>query len=255
MNINFKSKHIFVYNQNEYINILNLMKKHSNFEFFFIRYWESGPHIRIRYQGTFPKEIYDYVKKIPPIEFNKDKFLKGFFDGTLTKIDINKMNFFDQNTIHNIKYIREFERYGGVTQINLCEKNFIKSTNFAIKILNYRLSHTMLVTIWLLLIKKTIDSEISKVYIKYINKIFNMKNINSNYISNINNLSTNETVIKNFNKILNYNEWKKLSADFEYWIVKDKRILFSLLHMTANRLGISVTDEFICYNLQGKSYD
>lgn len=251
----FKSKHIFVYNPIEYINILNIIKNSNQVkEFFFIRYWENGPHLRIRYIGIFPIEVEQYVKKLKKIPFNKDIFLNSQFDGKETKINVKKMVIHEQNAIVNIAYKREYDRYGGINQIELCEKNFINSSYFVIKLLNKNISRTLIFIIWFNLIFNIIDNRLAKQYCKYWTKIYTFSNDTLYKNKKIVELSKSRIALKNHKIVKNWLEWKLLEEEFLYWKKNNSRILFSLLHMSANRLGISIEEENTIYKILGDNH-
>ena len=67
----WKSLHIFYYDNHDELlcfGILPIIKKYNIRQFFFIRYWEQGPHIRFRIKtdddGLIEKIIEDIEKYI-----------------------------------------------------------------------------------------------------------------------------------------------------------------------------------------------
>jgi thiopeptide-type bacteriocin biosynthesis protein len=94
-------------------------------QFFFIRYWEGGPHIRLRFKGD--KDVLEY--KLKPR-------LKTFFLEYFRKCPSTRLESMDPNYLvptqswypnHSIQYIRyepEIDRYGGAQGILIAEKQF-----------------------------------------------------------------------------------------------------------------------------------
>lgn len=113
--------------------ILKLKKEKIINKYFFIRYWESGPHIRLRLSVTeenlvdrlkkiVEKKIQSYFKKYP--SFRKDeKYHKTF--GKL----------YDNNSIQMIEYIPETDRYGGINAMSISESQFCSSSEATLKLL------------------------------------------------------------------------------------------------------------------------
>ena len=94
-------------------------------QFFFIRYWEKGAHIRLRFRGNkqllenelkplLIKHFEAYFKK-HPTEFEEVK--------TMEKI-AKTHNWFPNNSIQFIKYEPEVERYGGSYGLIISEEYF-----------------------------------------------------------------------------------------------------------------------------------
>lgn len=91
----------------------------ENLEWFFIRYWESGPHIRLRIKCGYP----DIINKIIQSEVTKEKYnISGQIDKDLIykqqmyfakreKININPIIYDNQKVIRS-EYIPENNKYG-----------------------------------------------------------------------------------------------------------------------------------------------
>jgi len=101
--------------------------------FFFIRYWERGPHIRLRFQGE-PHRLYQEVK--PRLE----SYFLGYFQqnpSQRTEPDWvaalpAQQCWFSNNSIQFIPYEPEVERYGGPTGIQIAEQQFALSSHTAL---------------------------------------------------------------------------------------------------------------------------
>lgn len=106
--------------------------------YFFIRYWEKGPHIRLRFKGNpdilhndLKPQLNDffenYYSKFPSKRTDKENLYKKYF-----KSDI----FFPNNSVQYIDYEPEIERYGGEKGILISEKLFEMSSDAALEILS-----------------------------------------------------------------------------------------------------------------------
>ncbi|MCP5105109.1 MAG: hypothetical protein GY950_17100 [bacterium] len=94
-------------------------------QFFFIRYWEQGPHIRIRFKGD-PRVMEEQVKPI------LDSHFREYFSRHPGKREdpegMEKWKpehrWYPNNTVQYIEYEPEVERYGGPTGILIGERQF-----------------------------------------------------------------------------------------------------------------------------------
>lgn len=97
--------------------------------FFFIRYWEKGPHIRLRFQGD-PEVLYNEIK--PAI----DHIFTSYYRKRPSKREEPawpdhvpaEYHWFPNNTIQYIPYEPETERYGGAEAMQLAERQFESSS-------------------------------------------------------------------------------------------------------------------------------
>ncbi|MCY9160072.1 thiopeptide-type bacteriocin biosynthesis protein [Bacillus atrophaeus] len=124
-------------------NIINAEIK----KYFFIRYWEGGPHLRIRYiiqEGTDPEEFTerligswtDYLLKHPSaIELEKETFYQSHSLEGKSKNIIPSLPWFPNNSVQKVPYIPEIERYGGKVGIQIAEEYFCFSSEFVREIL------------------------------------------------------------------------------------------------------------------------
>ncbi len=102
-------------------------------QYFFIRYWERGPHIRLRFKGNRKCTDKDLKPKI-------EKFFTEYFR---EKPSGRKEPQFDQpegkqwfpnNSVQFIEYEPETERYGGPVGTDISEELFQASSNAVLKI-------------------------------------------------------------------------------------------------------------------------
>ncbi|MEO9869283.1 thiopeptide-type bacteriocin biosynthesis protein [Ekhidna sp.] len=101
-------------------------------QFFFIRYWEKGPHIRLRMKGSseelkplIQSEFSQCFKKNPSHRINPE---------WLNKLPENQ-KWFQNNTIQFIAYEPEIDRYGGLKAIGIAERQFQYSSEAILDIL------------------------------------------------------------------------------------------------------------------------
>ena len=138
------SLHVFYHNVPKYdemilgfTELLADMKKEKKIEkWFFIRYWEGGPHIRIRLLNAGESEIaelkallYDFMEKNPPdrIVTREEYYKDNKFDGV--PLDEASLPWYENGEIAEIDYEPEIERYGGENVMELSENIFDLSSN------------------------------------------------------------------------------------------------------------------------------
>lgn len=109
---------------------------------FYIRYWEGGPHIRLRIKTS--NNIWSNIMDDLSQWINKHKFkdyltrelfyTNNRFDGI--PLDAESLPWYNNGTLVQIPYIPEYERYGGKHVISYCESIFQISSELNIQILN-----------------------------------------------------------------------------------------------------------------------
>ncbi|MEO1518615.1 MAG: thiopeptide-type bacteriocin biosynthesis protein [Bacteroidota bacterium] len=104
--------------------------------FFFIRYWDRGPHIRLRIRGRA-----DVIQ--PLVKPNLEEHFLSYFDSKPSKrTEPNypaafpaALKWLPNNTVQYIAYEPEVERYGGGTGIQLAESHFHLSSSCILELL------------------------------------------------------------------------------------------------------------------------
>jgi len=106
-------------------------------EYFFIRYWEKGPHVRLRFKGD-EKILSTKIKPILIKHFNR-----FFADNPSQREELKmhesvseKFSLHPNNSIQFIEYEPEIERYGGEFGILIAEKQFMNSSNAILEIID-----------------------------------------------------------------------------------------------------------------------
>lgn len=94
-------------------------------QFFFIRYWENGPHIRLRFNGN-EKRLTQQLKPLLIKYFNNYfKSNPSIREEPLWIKELSeKDKWYPNNTIQFIEYKPEISRYGGEAGIVIAEKQF-----------------------------------------------------------------------------------------------------------------------------------
>lgn len=108
---------------------IDLMKsKCYIYSYFFIRYWEKGPHIRLRLKIS--------SNKIPEIKTLIDNYFTEFMERRHPSV--RKQEFpgsCNNNSIHYIDYIPETERYGGKYALKIAEEHFENSSDTVLSLM------------------------------------------------------------------------------------------------------------------------
>ena len=116
--------------------IEDIMNNNLAEQFFFIRYWEQGPHIRLRFKGD-PTLLDEQIKPKLISHFN-DYFKENPSkreDSDWVKNLPEDRQWFPNNTIQFIDYEPEVTRYGGEDGILIAEEQFQFSSKAILAIL------------------------------------------------------------------------------------------------------------------------
>jgi hypothetical protein len=125
-----------------------LLEKGSIDRYFFIRYWQGGPHIRLRLQLTDEslrgeteafarKNISKFLNRFPSrFKVDRDKLLDSQRQMALAELGtVEGVTIFDNNSIHTIPYEREWLRYGGKLAMIVSEEQFFYSSQLTLRLL------------------------------------------------------------------------------------------------------------------------
>jgi hypothetical protein len=105
-------------------------------QFFFIRYWERGPHIRLRFKGS----EHTLTQVVQP---ELDAFFNRYFEmypsereepKDMTAFPVERQ-WVPNNTLHYVPYQPEVERYGGPAGIAIAERQFQLSSQAVLIVL------------------------------------------------------------------------------------------------------------------------
>lgn len=135
------SKHLFIH---DYILIEEFLKEcllpyidKENVQYFFIRYWDGGPHIRLRYQTDlgsgekFEKDLEQILESFQQ-KHKSHSFQAISYDEAIVQTEgIKPTTPYPNFSIQTIDYIPELYRYGGEAAMALSEELFVYSSRFA----------------------------------------------------------------------------------------------------------------------------
>lgn len=247
--------------------VVQLKKKRVLHEFFFIRYFENGPHIRFRLNVI--DSHYENV-----LHFCIETINAFLSTDTSSNLDWNN-SWRPKNTIEEVMYLPEFERYGGQHVINIAELQFMASSKAVIRyLLNNKPSYydclieamKLHIILGAALYRYDLKTTISYFELLYSN--WNTLSYNKDYYNKVcldyynNRRIEINAVIKSVwtiiaNKGLSpnrlFNKWNLDATEVLklYSEANNKRqltialpnIVASFIHMTNNRLGIANIDE------------
>lgn len=234
--------------------------------FFFIRYWENGPHIRLRVlpqEGILNNQLENILSTM----------ISRYFSGLKDDVKFS-YEFHD--------YVREVVRYGGNETMAIAEKQFHISSKTIISLIHsnydawsYRMAMVVAIQLHLsfsrfLFVKRQDEILFYKKF--YEDWIFYAKGIDgvtrNLKMPEINNVLTSfessyETQKDRIERMIECTEtnqeegwraqWKKECSEiaglYDIHPPHDKHMVYSsLIHMTNNRLGIHISDEsFIAF--------
>lgn len=275
----WKSLHIFCHDfsqQDDLILFINeyskkLKKENLINKWFFIRYWEGGPHIRYRikitqkFNDTNLSDLYLYInEKEFKNTVEKEKYYENHsFDGD--KVEINQLMWYKNGDVVEIQYKPEYERYGGEKLIGISEKLFEDSSFLACELIGSYKNFSKRVLVLSVISKRIITDVLSELPKNEIKEIL-VDNIN--YWSNFEKYD--HTLIDFYNKNNNYVEFLNSNIEFNNLIndivFKFKKAMFiinnnlqnntyvasvlmSHIHMLNNRVGVTPVYERINYKL------
>lgn len=124
--------------------IQELFKKGLIYSWFFIRYWEGGPHIRVRLlidkdetSLMFKNKILDNIKAIPMLseELSPKLYYKNYLKENFTNKEMENYGWYPDHSMIDQTYFAELERYGGYKVIGESEKLFEISSEIALRII------------------------------------------------------------------------------------------------------------------------
>lgn len=251
------SLHGFIHNFEAIDNYLNkyfdFVESPLIFEYFFIRYWEGGPHIRLRFKcdpsnySVIYQKFQDSINRFlnenkvsirSPLRINQKKMAE--LEGKNTNNII-----YPSGNLQEIKYEPEINRYGGSQlEMSKSESIFVESSKLCYRLNKLNKNYRILVALELMdftFKQNGVD--------KLRNNLENYKSFWSIYKNNSLNFIHNSAFIKTFNKIKNneihYNIYNSYIEKIqETKVCNDINILASHVHMTNNRLGITPDLEY-----------
>lgn len=285
------SYHIFCHNSMHHDRIICTLNNWASKEgvscFFFIRYWEGGPHIRFRMKiiDSNHKDYYKILLNILKSELSdsntvltKEQYYNGHkLDGKI--IPLENLPWYDNNSIVSIPYVREIERYGGYEVIEKAETVFYYSSQLVATMLKtYINCHTMIRVLFYIytyeqvkkeIIRKVLDFDFEQFYsncFSYWNKLYDLTN--ESYIENVivfvrRSFDEKKEKINTVFSFIQPNIRNSFTTSLieyleEVYQLRGKKmmrsVLFSQMHMFANRLGIPIEYECAVYGYYQTKY-
>ncbi|MDO1446722.1 thiopeptide-type bacteriocin biosynthesis protein [Rhodocytophaga aerolata] len=119
--------------------IENMREQHLACQFFFIRYWEKGPHIRLRLKGQ-ATDLETHVK--PALVKHFTSYFQTYPSSRPEPAWVSSLpdaqQWWPNNSIQFVTYEPETERYGGEQGLLLAEKQFQASSETVLSMLQAR---------------------------------------------------------------------------------------------------------------------
>ncbi len=116
--------------------VAQILKKRLAEQFFFIRYWENGPHIRLRIKGS--SEVLENQVKPKLVQYFSDYFQahpSQRTEPTAFSETPAAYQWYPNNSIQFISYEPETERYGGDSGIAIAERQFQASSEAVLAVM------------------------------------------------------------------------------------------------------------------------
>jgi hypothetical protein len=124
-----------------YPRIKSLLTDRQATSWFFIRYWDGGPHLRVRLKGIADEQrkallmqtsnaVRQWCSPTPP---SRETYYRAHnFDGA--PVDIDKLAWREEGAVMQMPYEPEFQRYGGNQAMEVNEQLFALTSTLAIKL-------------------------------------------------------------------------------------------------------------------------
>ena len=228
--------------------------------YFFIRYWQGGPHIRLRYitkDDNCTKALLDehvqsfFDKYSPSVTLTKEAYYQNHtFDGNRPHDD--EIYWIEDRSIESIPYTPELDRYGGKEVMHLSESLFQKSSEIAMDAVgitsNDLIKKVIISTDFFHVIQSLLSSESSELLRKYYSLFWGtFKNNQMDYDKLLKNLKIiyEKRLMKNHPLEEDY--YKEIFLYFQEKLNAIKAInptfnmnylLSSHIHMFNNRIGL-----------------
>lgn len=271
---NWKAIYIYYYDNQDLLitnGIYPILKKYKITDFFFIRYWQHGPHIRLRLLNI-DKNLFENIK----LEINK--FVKE--NPSKTRIDeeeyhklstdyAKKENISEEssshmvpnNTLHDAAYVPEIEKFHGETGIIIAEEEFIYSSNLAMNVLNVAQKKQQKIYFGIAFVLSLLNTVIKEksekkyfmaIYREYWERYVKLKShMKTRMISNITGYTANLETINKINNLYKVNKFEKIHKSIFKKIasLSDNSnrttydFLMNFIHLFDNRIGVVPLEE------------
>lgn len=267
------SKHIFIHDYklvDVFLkeNLLPLINRCALDKWFFIRYWQGGPHIRLRYKikemqvkHDFEKELEDTLRDFQ-LEYQNEKFSEVSYDDRVVQLEgVKDLKVYPNFSIQDILYVPEVARYGGEEAVSFTEELFSYSSELASYVIQeiawpkrYIIAFDVMFYSYKMAEKLGI-APAREVFFSNYNQVWSsfkdreeLSKIQGLLQTRLEQLENKESIPKVYNKYFESME-NNLKLIMEHQNVYTKEtmyyILISHIHMLNNRLGLSPQNEYL----------
>ncbi|MFV8064335.1 lantibiotic dehydratase C-terminal domain-containing protein [Streptococcus sp. ZY1909104] len=238
-------------------------------DFFFIRYWEGGPHIRLRVKKNssfsekdFIQKIKDYMEKVPSVAvINEEYLLKSMENLALQEnIDTHSIDLIADNSVIIDDYLPEIGKYGNVG-IKFAEKEFVYSSHLALLFLNFvnnSIEKKLIAALFSVnLVLITLDKKQMTSFFEYYTSYWSKYLVEDSLLKvkdNLNKFDPGLIPIEFVNEIegvFKQTHFNIIHSEiFEQLKIQETSVsvaqfLFNFIHLFNNRLGIKPEDEIV----------
>ncbi|PHA07858.1 lantibiotic biosynthesis protein [Bacillus sp. AFS051223] len=267
------SKHIFIHDY-KLVDVflkeklLPLINRCALDKWFFIRYWQGGPHIRLRYKikelqvkHVFEKELEDTLRDFQ-LEYQNEKFSEVSYDDRVVQLEgVKDLKVYPNFSIQDILYVPEVARYGGEEAVSFSEELFSYSSELASYVIQeiawpkrYIIAFDVMFYSYKMAEKLGI-APAREVFFSSYNQVWSsfkdreeLSKIQSLLQTRLEQLENKESIPKVYNNYFESME-NNLKLIMEHQNVYTKEtiyyILISHIHMLNNRLGLSPQNEYL----------
>ncbi|AIY78388.1 TPA: thiopeptide-type bacteriocin biosynthesis protein [Bacillus tropicus] len=267
------SKHIFIHDY-KLVDVflkeklLPLINQCALDKWFFIRYWQGGPHIRLRYKikelqvkHVFEKELEDTLRDFQ-LEYQNEKFSEVSYDDRVVQLEgVKDLKVYPNFSIQDILYVPEVARYGGEEAVSFSEELFSYSSELASYVIQeiawpkrYIIAFDVMFYSYKMAEKLGI-APAREVFFSSYNQVWSsfkdreeLSKIQSLLQTRLEQLENKESIPKVYNNYFESME-NNLKLIMEHQNIYTKEtiyyILISHIHMLNNRLGLSPQNEYL----------
>ncbi|OJD61162.1 lantibiotic biosynthesis protein [Bacillus sp. N35-10-4] len=267
------SKHIFIHDY-KLVDVflkeklLPLINRCVLDKWFFIRYWQGGPHIRLRYKikelqvkHVFEKELEDTLRDFQ-LEYQNEKFSEVSYDDRVVQLEgVKDLKVYPNFSIQDILYVPEVARYGGEEAVSFSEELFSYSSELASYVIQeiawpkrYIIAFDVMFYSYKMAEKLGI-APAREVFFSSYNQVWSsfkdreeLSKIQSLLQTRLEQLENKESIPKVYNNYFESME-NNLKLIMEHQNIYTKEtiyyILISHIHMLNNRLGLSPQNEYL----------
>ncbi|MGP4060418.1 thiopeptide-type bacteriocin biosynthesis protein [Halobacillus sp. H74] len=255
MNINWVGLHVFYHDLSRLDHLLvrgirpiiNELKINEDIQkYFFIRYWDGGPHVRVR--------LLTQDNNFKRVKAEAKKSISSYFEKNPSKVNLEPQRYYndlneqekvlyENHTIKEFKYNPEYQRYGGEYAMRVAESFFKSSSDVSLSLIKrytddrnklYSVAKDMMLLTacsFFPLNEHLID--FFKSYSKYF-KVYERNEVNDSKVFRYWNSSYHKqseqlkNQIKPLISYVSHGEVEQLSALYKYWFTESERTCVEL---------------------------